>query len=276
MRQGTIAESREHPTIDGVCELEDIIEGDLVFCARPSPLQSLCDRAGEPWRHVGVAARCDGHISIAEVSGPRFGVRRLADVLRTNTVAVGRVGRRGRPQASRAAQYCRARCGDEQIYAWDDVILAGFIAATRRFSLPHDRDALERAVGVATSVVRSRPVAPAGVGYTCSSFVAVAFMQAGFPLEFDLYLPRSEGVRPSLFELVRGSGRSFRSGGGSRISAQQTRFLVRAIFYGAAAGIGAKLPNDIHDDAYRWVTPGDLWRSNSLAERYVITPRLAA
>lgn len=266
----------EHPKIDGDCSIDDIIDGDLVFCARPSALQSLCERAGEPWRHVGVATTSAGHVSIAEVSGARFGLRHLDDVILTNTVAVGRVNAYARPMAQSAALFSRSKCGDEQVYAWDDVILAGFIAATRRFCLPHDQSALERAVEVATSALRERPEPDGIPTYTCSSFVVAAFAESGCPLDFDLHLPRAEVVRPSLFELARGGHRPLRSGGGSRISIQQARFLVRAILYGAVAGIGAKMPSDIHDDAYRWVTPGDLWRSNSLVERYLVTHRVAA
>ena len=276
LRRQRGATSNESPLIDGNCRLEAVMEGDLVFCARPSHLQRLCDRAGEPWRHVGIATVADGRLAIAEVSGPRFGMRPLDQVVLGNTVAIGRVPRGARPMAADAARYCRSRCGDTQTYAWDDVILAGFIATTRRFCMPADREVLRRAVDVATQALRAQPVPADGVGYTCSSFVVMAFAEAGYPLDFDLYLPRAVDVRPSLFELVRGGSPPLRAGGGSRITGQQARFLVRAVVLGAVAGFGARLPSGSLDDGYRWATPGDLWRSNSLVERFLVERRMGS
>ncbi len=266
--------SREPPHIDGERPLDEVTEGDLVFCARPSNLQRLCDRAGEPWRHVGVATMSDGRLSIAEVSGARFGMRPLDEVIEANTVAIGRVPDDARPMAVEAARHCRSRCGEAQVYAWDDVILAGFIATTRRFCLAADSGALERAVDVATEALRARPVPAGGLGHTCSSFVVAAFADAGYPLDFDLHLPRAVDVRPSLLELVRGGPRPLRAGGGSRITGEQARFLVKSVVLGAFAGIAATLPTGSLDDAGRWATPGDLWRSNSLDERFLVQPRM--
>ncbi len=274
IRQTAIPDAQQ---IHGTIEASEVTTGDIVFCARPSPLQDLFTRAGEPWRHVGMAIVVDGVPSIIEVSGPKFDVRPIAAVLDSATAAaIARFGFEGRPYAAKAANWCFEHAHQEQTYAWDDVILAGFIAVTRRFSLPHDQPRLERVVDAAVSTLaahqtnRVQTQQAAANSYSCSAFVVAAFQEVGYPIDFDLSLPRAEDVRPSLWEIARAGERPLRSAHGSRISATQSAGLARSLITGLmAAQQCATKPNSNIDRSrwHRWASPGDIWRSSSEMER---------
>lgn len=268
--------------IDGTVGLDEIREGDVVFCARPSFLQDLCTRAGEPWRHVGMATVHSGHASIVEVSGPRFGLRPLDEVYeRSTTMAVARVEPEREPSAEKATGWCLCHIDKEQTYAWDDTILAGFIAVTRRFCLPEDRPWLEAVVAralVAADVRFPETEVDDGLGrriaesYSCSAFVLAAFSHSACPLEFDLAQPRARGRRLSLWELVRGGDRPLRTANGDWISAAQASSVIKAFAAAIRAATGEPPISVDTSRWYRWATPGDIWRSPSFAERYVVCP----
>lgn len=106
------------PPIDSTLEPADLRAGDLLFCARPSGLQRLCTRAGEPWRHVGPVAGQGEELAISEVAGARFGTRSISRAMDAyDVMAVGRVADRYRPAAVQAARWTLTRAGDAQIYA---------------------------------------------------------------------------------------------------------------------------------------------------------------
>lgn len=262
------------PPVAGRVTADEVRPGDLLFTARPSFLQQLCARAGEQWRHVGIVAVDEDGAVVTEVAGPRFSVRPLQAVLDTNElVAIARFGAPDQARAAAAAQRAKAMAGHDQVYAWDDVVLAGFIAATRRYVLATERAVLERAVSAAADAVhRDGPRDPWARSFTCSSFVLTALTEAGCPLHYDLYQPRSELVRPSLLELVRGRTHALRAGGGSRMSGRQLGSVVKALVTGVVAATGGDGPTPLLvDDTARWVTPGDLWRSSSLIHRHYIS-----
>lgn len=265
--------------IDGTIGVDGVRSGDLVFCARPSLLQGLCTRAGEPWRHVGFALVRDGEASVIEVSGPTFGQRRLQDVVETyDSTAVGRVAPVEQAIAARAADWCAEHLGDELVYAWDDLLLAGFIAVTRRWCLPEDQDRLEHAIAAATEVLltakrRREPPVDKHPGYSCSAFLLAGFIEVGGRFEFDLGAPRAVDRRPSLWELVRIGPRPVRAIEGSHISGRQSADVLRALITGM---ITLSDPPDRpatlnNGEQYRWATPGDLWRSRSIVDRWYLS-----
>ncbi len=263
--------------IDGTIAVDEVRTGDIIFCANPSPLQELFTRAGEPWRHVGMVVEVDGEPSIVEVAGPKFRTRPLTAALdKVTEAAVARIGDDDWPYAEKAAHWCSDQSGLEQVYAWDDVILAGFIAVTRRFSLAEDEERLDRMVSAAVFDLAAHQEngIEAGVGgpqsYTCSAFVVAAFDNAGYSIEFDLGVPRAVGVRPSLWEVVRGGERPLRSACGCRMTPKQIGDTVRSLVRGVLAA-PEKLRIDGGDlnrsEWYRWASPGDIWRSPTILER---------
>lgn len=271
--------------IQGWLQPDRIAEGDIMFCARPSPFQDLCSRAGEPWRHLGLVHRHEGQLAVAEVSGARFGRRTVTEMVDTYPdVAIGRLPAAGQPAAVRAAHWCCGHVGSEQVYAWDDLMLSGFIATTRRFAYPDDRSRLEAAITAAVGVIRSSGsfghLGGPLPGYSCSAFILAAFMEAGHPIDFDLGLPRAASRRPTLWEMVRGEGRPLRSAGEHHISTSQAAVVLRALITGMVVGLA--LPPRVtaggrggadKADWFRWASPGDIWRSRSLAERWYVDRR---
>lgn len=263
--------------IDGTISIGEVRTGDVVFCASPSLLQDLFTRAGEPWRHVGMAMVLNGVPSIVEVAGPNFRVRPLADALSTVTeAAVGRIDSVDRHHAERAAEWCGTHLGIEQVYAWDDVILAGFIAVTRRFSIAEDQERLERMVSAAVSDLADHQrgrIARANCdqqSYSCSAFVVAAFLNAGYSIDFDLGRTRAEGMRPSYWELIRAGERPLRSACGSRITMGQGADTVRSLVKGMLAAPEGLIAagNELNRfEWYRWASPGDIWRSPTISER---------
>ncbi|MFV0526271.1 MAG: hypothetical protein ACK5RL_17430 [Acidimicrobiales bacterium] len=263
--------------VDGTIEVEAIRPGDLMFCARPSPLQELCTRAGEPWRHVGLVALDGDRRVLAEVGGAVFSARPVEVVFEANeAVAVGRLDPRLVPAARRAAQWSHDRAGEHQAYAWDDVILSGFIAVTRLYARAEDRATVERAVYAAMSTLARRQPPEGTLSVTCSSFIALALREAGCRFEADLTTPRAPETRPTWLELVVGGPRPRRAGGGSHITSEQFRLLARALVRAVAAGWLPGTPTPSAEtlgstDQIRWVTPGDLWRWPAVVERFVVS-----
>lgn len=273
---GPIAEewvTPDAPSVDGTISVDQVVEGDLVFCARPGLLQELCTRAGEPWRHVGLAvADDDGGLSISEVAGPRFGLRPLAAIVeRYEAMAVGRVAPAHQIQAAQAARWTATFLNRPQVYAWDDLILAGLVSVSRCYVLPADEPVLERALRAATSALAAVPHGPEDRNYTCSSFIAAALTEAELPFKVDLVGSRCGPRRPSLLDLARRRRRPLRAGAGSRMSSEQLVGLARAVALAVvAAGTGLTGAGPV-DDPVRWITPGDLWRSDLLARRWYLT-----
>ncbi|MEZ5412305.1 MAG: hypothetical protein R2761_30005 [Acidimicrobiales bacterium] len=270
---GDVWVTPDAPPVDGTITVDQVVEGDLVFCARPGLLQDLCSRAGEPWRHVGLAVTDrEGRLSISEVAGPRFGLRPLeAIVERYEAMAVGRVAPAHQLQATRAAQWTAMFVDRPQVYAWDDLILAGLVSVSRCYVLPTEEPVLERALRAATSALARVPHGPEDRNYTCSSFIAAALTEAELPLKVDLVGSRCGSQRPSLLDLARRRRRPLRAGAGSHITGDQLIGLTRAVALGVlAAGTGLTGATPIEHDALRWITPGDLWRSDLLAHRWFL------
>lgn len=260
--------SGDNPGVAGWIRPSDVLEGDLVFCRRPGFLQELCLRADEPWRHVGLAVLDGDAMAIAEVAGARFALRPLSLVVsRYEGVAIGRLAIEYRRAAALAARRAATLVDSPQVYAWDDVILAGIVAVTRRFALPQDRVVLGRAISAALVGVDRRKEG-SGVSFTCSSFIVSCLRQAGIDMLVDLTEPRGRSRRASLSEIAFPRGYPFRSAAGCRITPSQLASLTRALALGiTAASSGLCAPAQV-DEHSRWATPGDLWRSPLVVGRW--------
>ena len=263
------------PPVGGTVTTAAVRAGDLVFCARPSFLQELCTRAGEPWRHVGLATPSPAGMVIAEIAGARFGARPLDEVVAASeAAAIARVAPADRPAAATAAARAATRAGSSQLYAWDDVVLAGFIAATRLHARRQDAAKLGAAIEAATATVAARRPPPGTESLTCSSFVASVLRDSGVTIAFELRSPRATSSRPSLIDLLSKRQRPLRHGGGSHMTVEQLRYLVHGLVRGVVAG-WVRSPTATaasERDLIRWITPGDIWRSPTVVERFYLQP----
>lgn len=274
--------------VDGTIDPRELVEGDLVFTSRPGLLQDLCNRAGEPWRHVGLVTDHHGERSITEVSRAKFDIRPMENVIAANDeVAIARVEPAARDRAAKAARWCRDHGRRAQIYAWHDVMLAGLIATARHYTVQSERDALHRAIEAAVSVVDSRlPLDESVTCYTCAAFIAESFARSGHRIDIELRVPRALDERPAIAEVLRGRTRpQLRAG---RPAAREYAVLLYALLAGLAAtrvskpGVDADphakpgvLGSPAELDQYRWAMPGDLWRSPTIVERYLVIPTSA-
>ncbi len=264
--------------VDGTIDPGDLVEGDLVFTSRPGLLQDLCNRAGEPWRHVGLATDDGGALSITEVSRAKFDIRPMDNVVAGNDeVAIARVAPAARERAAAAARWCGRHGRQEQVYAWHDVMLAGLIATARHYTVQEERDKLKRAIEAAASALDSRrPTEGSVTSYTCAAFIAEAFARNGHPLAIELRVPRALDERPAITELIRGRTRpQLRAG---RPTTREYGVVLYALLAGLAAASSSASSSRGGDgeaallDQYRWAMPGDLWRSPSIVERYIVVP----
>ena len=262
--------------VDGTIDPGEVDEGDLVFTSRPGLLQDLCNRAGEPWRHVGVATLHDGDLSITEVSRNKFDIRPMSRVIESNhEVAIARVEPDARGRAVEAARWCRQHGRNEQLYAWHDVMLAGLIATARHYTVQAERDALQRAIDAAASVVGTRrPQDESTTSYTCAAFIAEAFERSGYPIDIELRVPRAAGgSRPALVELIKGRTRpQLRAG---LPTTKEYGIVLYALLAGMIAATSGNDRSSLDLNQYRWAMPGDLWRSPSIVERFILSPTSA-
>jgi hypothetical protein len=276
----------------------EVEEGDLLFCARPGPLQLLSACAKDCFRHVGICVHVDGTPRIIEVSGDYFGSRSLVEAAaRYPQMAVARLGlaescRRG------AAAWSAELLDTPNVYAWPDLILAGLIAVTRRRVAVVDPELLERVLRAAAAKAAERDSARAALSLTCSAFVHRAYQESGaacalqVPPTSDARRRGSTGedtpaatleellalgpahverllAEASLYELAIGLHGPSRATRHTRISPGQLADLVVTVVHGVAGARRDGPDVDVGEPGdSRWVTPGDLWRSASVAHRF--------
>ena len=114
--------------------IDDLQIGDLIFCTKSSgPLAGLGRLAGEPWRHVGaVDVDPDGDLAVIE-AGQHFGWRKL-DVFLDSYDGYGAARLDLGPRCIESAMAWMHDHvypdGDNYVYAWDDLVLAGLISKT--------------------------------------------------------------------------------------------------------------------------------------------------
>lgn len=245
----------------------EVREGDLVFCSRPGLLQRLCHSAGELWRHVGIALELDdgeaAPLGIVEVDGDRFVTRPLLDVLHAyEWVAIARVADDDGDTIANAVGWARQFIGGRHAYAWDDAVVAGFLALTRYHLGGADPELVAAVVRRACAAAAPRWL-DRRITHTCSSFIYFAF-NAGLAegrLVVDLEI--SQRVAAEVMNTTRVP--ELRAGRGSLIDRQQlveaARVLVGAIGGGQDPGVASP------EAMGRWVMPGDIWRSPSITFR---------
>ncbi len=246
----------------------EVQEGDIVFCSRPGFLQRLCSSVGDLWRHVGMALLLDGPdgpiMGIVEVDGDRFVTRPLPQVQTGyDWLAIGRV--RDGIDTSHAVSWARYLIGARQAYAWDDAVLAGFVALTRANVAESDPDLAGRMLRRA-SLAASPRWSDRRITHTCSSFVYFAYNSgdAQQRLEVDLTVTQEVARQVVNSQPVP----ALRAGRGSKIDSQQLREAARVILGAVGGGLA---PDAMTPESQgRWVMPGDLWRSPSVHLRALL------
>jgi hypothetical protein len=174
-----VDESTTLSALDPTTTVGSVAEGDLIFANRGFWLQRLCDLAGDPWLHVGIAAVVDGQMSIVEVGPDGCASRPLAEI--TGGYRMMGIARLPMARRSTCVDDCRGRVVDwarSQIgrplnYAWEELNLAGWGALFARMA-GRRRDSLvapaARAIGKLFDERDSSHL-------FCSSFVIAALDQ---------------------------------------------------------------------------------------------------
>lgn len=250
----------------------DVRQGDLVFCSRPGLLQRFCRSAGELWRHVGIALLLDDGegMGIVEVDGDRFVTRPIDKVQQAYAwVAIARVADDDGATIESAVNWARHFVGSGHAYAWDDAVVAGFLALTRFHLGDSDPDLVATVVRRASAAAAPRWL-ERRVTHTCSSFVYFAFNAGGNEQRLIVDLEISQRVAAEAMNTGRVP--ELRAGRGSRIDAQQLAEAARVVI--GAIG-GGREPGPATPEAMgRWVMPGDIWRSPSIDFRARLRTRL--
>lgn len=294
------------PTI----EQSEVEPGDLLFTARPGRLQTLVELAGDPWRHVGVAIVVDGEVGICEVAGHTFQFRPLHKIVAPPHTAVGvaRLGGGGTGCASAAAEWVASKLNDDNLYAWDDLIVTGVLLAVRRRAPARLLHEVLAVVHEAERLASEAPPPADRRSFTCASFAFHAYAQAGAACAPDMTIEpvRSRPARyrddrtdrpPSLAEVVTDMeegrldalveplarhsllelsgvavpppGPRVRISATSRMSADQFADTTRNLIRLFANVRTRDLPARLVLDE-RWVSPGDLWRLDELGLRALL------
>lgn len=290
-------ESGDLPTL----ETGQLQPGDLVFGRKKSAMQWLLDQVGDPWRHVAIVSDVVGRVAyVGEITGAhRVGARTVAAMLKFyDEVGVARLSPDHADCIDRALDWVVDRVETPQLYAWDDVLLTGLAMLTRKLGRV-DMDRLARTL---EEVAAYHPP-PRGPSMTCSAFIYEAFRQAGDDcvLDIDLsnlgatpqggtrsepqiaaFLESAENVPTALDEFSLWELHHFdreidffntRGHSKSRMSMAQAvkaaALMAKAVEqYSSDYPVSGKgSPSD-----GRWVTPGDLWRSSNVIERFYLSP----
>lgn len=285
----------------GSWTVDDLCEGDLVFGQKDSgPLAWLCGHADEPWRHVGSLIDDGGELKLVEVLGDAFRLRELKSFFDHRRYAAWGAARLrvGPKCVAGANEWMRAHLqgGDhaEQVYAWDDLILAGIISATQRGLLASHPERVRAAIWGAGQFCKYSLKYQGKVSLTCSSFVQFAYEHAGGECAIEHRRWRNEsGSWPdrspqidelfemtaselarfddiSLLDLFLDDQRASRGTATTQARPGQVGEALKVML--AAIGgyaVGEAPPDGLGVDS-RWVTPGDLWRSPSVYERALV------
>ena len=141
--------------------IEDLREGDLVFGQKAGgALVTLCRLAEEPWLHVGSVVADGDELKVVEIRGDRFLLTELSSFFGPGRyVEWGAARLRVQEPCWHGANewMCSHLSGDNgentgtQVYAWDDLILAGVMSATRRGLLAKYPDQVRSAIATAGS-----------------------------------------------------------------------------------------------------------------------------
>lgn len=285
---------------------DQLQEGDLVFGAKKSLMQSMLELFDDHWRHAAMVVEIDGRLGLVEVTGRnKIGVRGFDEALAFYDL-VGTA----RPTAdascvAAAVNWVRSHARSEQLYAWDDVLMTAVLIVTRRSLPAHRLDELARAVENLSGCASEA----SELSRTCSAFVYEAFARAGGTCQIEvpinpvravtgvrraipelpstlfetLTLPPAQ-LQPildnaSLYELVRATQSSMaapaattRGNANSRTSVTQFCRFARNLTVLVDQYKTNYPANDVVGLDGRWVSPTDLWRSSSVENRRFLIP----
>lgn len=268
----------------------DLQEGDLIFSQKSGDLLSaLGSAADEPWRHVGSLTRNEiGELVVVEILDQDFALRTLDQFL-TAYESYGAARLDLPPECVESANaWMRSRIGAPHVYANDDLVLAGVMAATQRGIFLKQPERVRSALFAAAERCRARLPEADEESYTCSGFVQIAYADSrggcgimhprwrsviSWPprlgsideLFDDADLQRLFGDA-SLLELLAVSEQVERGGDVFPTRADQLGEAVRVLAAAIVGFAAIKDPTAIGSDG-RWVTPGDLWRSPTVLRR---------
>lgn len=286
-------------TVEVDLTVDKLEPGDLVFCYRKDFGYSIPGRiAKEPWRHVGLVVDVGPELKIdfVQIHGNSFDLTELEEFFRENDkVGYARVDRPA-DCIARAVEWTREQVDKDAVYAFDDFVLAGVVAFAHTKVTPLTRRWVIAATTAAYKSCENRKTADGAETYICSAFVDRAFREADCKLDYDRWrqspdpAPLPSARRPvedyfratprSLLEVSRlpesttmldlyfASPPRMRSAHDAQIDRTQIATACKAL---VAAITGVKRPEA--DDYIRvktdgrWVAPGDLWRSPSIAQR---------
>ncbi len=260
-------ELRQLPVIDR----DSIREGDLVFGTRPGLLRRLCATAGEIWRHVGIAVMIDSPngpvMGMVEVDGDRFETRPISKVCESyDWLAVARVADGFAVQ--HAVDWARYMIGARHTYAFDDAVLAGFVALTRFHVGDVDPELAARIVRRAGRAASPRWT-DRRITHTCSSFVYFAFNSGNAE---DRLVVDLEVTQKVAFEVMSSNPvPAMRALRGARMNRQQLVEAARVVVGAIGGGVTPEVASK--EAQGRWVMPGDLWRSPSIEFRGLVPSR---
>lgn len=283
--------------------VEDLQEGDLVFGQKADgALVQMCKVADEPWLHVGSVVRQGEELCVVELRGDRFLLSELSFFFGPRRyVAWGAARLRLRPECFRTANewmldHLNGGTSGTQVYAWDDLVLAGVIAASHRGLFARFPAQVRAAIASAGAYCKESLRYRGETSLTCSAFVQLAYEAAADTCVIEHPRWRSgDGAWPprvpqvdELFELAQADLDALAEF--SLIDVyQQSQAVDRGVtttqprpghvaeglkvLIAAVAGfvLGDEPQGDLGVDS-RWVTPGDLWRSPSVLERGYVTP----
>ena len=293
--------------------IEDLREGDLVFGQKAGgALVTLCRLAEEPWLHVGSVVADGDELKVVEIRGDRFLLTELSSFFGPGRyVEWGAARLRVQEPCWHGANewMCSHLSGDNgentgtQVYAWDDLILAGVMSATRRGLLAKYPDQVRSAIATAGSYCKESLEYRGTTSLTCSAFVQFGYESVGGPCAIEHPRWRSAGTAswppevPSIDELFelspdelapwsdasvidlflqslsvhRGTSTTRAKPGHVSEGLKVLLAAVAGYALGTFSEFGERVPPGLGVDS-RWVTPGDLWRSPSVLERSYITP----
>jgi hypothetical protein len=287
----------------GEWSVADLQVGDLVFGQKhEGPLAWLCDQADEPWRHVGSLIEVDGELKVVEIRGDNFLLNPIDHFFAAGRYAAwGAVRLRMRPECVASANEWmmdHLQGGEKaaQVYAWDDLVLAGIISASRRGLVGKDPERVKAAIDAASRRCKESLEHRGNVSLTCSSFIQLAYEHAGGPCAIEHRVWRGEPVSwperspqiDALFNMTEEELAGFHDAslldlyleaeevdrGTSTTKARPGHVLEMVKVLSAAVcgyAFGEAPPDGLAHDS-RWVTPGDLWRSPSVYERAFVFP----
>lgn len=279
----------------------DLRVGDLIFSARPddTDLLSFAYRvADEQWRHVGALVDHDGAYGVIEAGPGGFGIRSLEAFFGAyDSFGAARLAL-PTPCIDQATRLMTSKCGDDHLYAWDDLLVAGVLALTRRGIFVDQRDRVRAALQRAAEVANKHVVREGHDSFTCSGFVQWAYDHSGADCSIAHRRWRSQSDWPPVLETLdaffsdlSGDDRAYQNATVLDLLAMtetpdrmpspasdllpinkdQTAAFVRTI--AAAVGgytVGEEPEGGIEIDG-RWVTPADLWLSPTVEVRAHLT-----